>query len=152
MNDAPTANAPASYSSTEQVSLTLHGTGLSIADVDAASGSVQATLSVVSGTLTVTAGASGVSVLGSGSNSVSLTGTVAQINDLLAGNLGATANYVINNDAPPASDTLTLLINDQGNTGSGGARAARPTRRSTSRPSTMLPRPTRRPVTAPPSR
>ncbi len=123
VNDAPTANAPASYSSTEQVSLTLHGTGLSIADVDAASGSVQATLSVVSGTLTVTAGASGVSVLGSGSNSVSLTGTLAQINNLLAGNLGATASYLINSDTPPATDTLTLLINDQGNTGSGGAQS-----------------------------
>ncbi len=123
VNDAPTANVPASYSATEQVSLTLHGTGLSIADADAASGSVQATLSVVSGSLTITAGTTGVTVLGSGSSSVTLTGTVAQINDLLAGNVGATASYVISSDAPPATDSLTLLINDQGNTGSGGAQS-----------------------------
>ena len=64
------------------------------------------------------------SVLGSGSDSVTLTGTLAQINDLLAGNFGATASYVINSDAPPASDTLTLSVDDGGNTGSGGAQTA----------------------------
>ncbi|MES2089529.1 MAG: DUF4347 domain-containing protein, partial [Pseudomonadota bacterium] len=53
VNDAPTATiTPTSYSATEQTSLTLQGTGLAIADVDAASATVQATLSVVSGTLT----------------------------------------------------------------------------------------------------
>jgi hypothetical protein len=36
VNDAPTATiTPATYAATEQVALTLHGTGLSIADVDA---------------------------------------------------------------------------------------------------------------------
>ena len=106
---------------TEQTSLTLHGTGLSIGDVDAGGASVTATLSVVSGTLTVTAGTTGAAVSGSGSNSVTLTGTLTQINNLLAGNLGATASYIISSDAPPASDTLTLSVNDGGNTGSGGA-------------------------------
>ena len=71
--------------------------------------SVTATLSVVSGTLTVTAGTTGAAVSGSGSNSVTLTGTLTQINNLLAGNLGATASYIISSDTPPASDTLTLL-------------------------------------------
>jgi hypothetical protein len=120
VNDSPTASAPASYNAAEQVSLTLHGTGLSIADIDAAGGNVQVTLSVVSGTLTVTDGTTGVTVAGSGSNSVTLTGTVVQINNLLAGNLGATASYLINSNEPPATDTLTLLVDDQGNTGSGG--------------------------------
>ena len=60
---------------------------------------------------------------GSGSNSVTLTGTLTQINDLLAGNLGATASYLINSDTPPASDTLTLSVDDGGNTGSGGAQS-----------------------------
>ena len=85
VNDAPTATiTPASYSATEQTSLTLHGTGLSIADVDAASSSVTATVSVVSGTLTAAAGSTGVTVGGSGTSSVTLTGTLTQINDLLA--------------------------------------------------------------------
>ena len=88
VNDAPTATiTPATYAATEQTSLTLHGTGLSIADVDAGSASVTATLSVVSGTLTVTAGTTGAAVSGSGTNSVTLTGTLTQINNLLAGNL-----------------------------------------------------------------
>ena len=125
VNDAPTATiTPATYSATEQTSLTLHGTGLSIADVDAGSASITATLSVVSGTLTVTAGTTGAAVSGSGTNSVMLTGTLTQINNLLAGNLGANATYSINSNTPPASDTLTLLVNDGGNTGSGGALSA----------------------------
>ena len=47
---------PATYAATEQVGLTLHGTGLSIADADAGGADITATLSVVSGTLTVNAG------------------------------------------------------------------------------------------------
>ncbi|RZI79930.1 MAG: hypothetical protein EOP38_24035, partial [Rubrivivax sp.] len=123
VNDAPTVTITApSYSATEQSTLPLHGTGLSIADLDAASASVQATLSVVSGTLTVAAGSTGVVVSGSGTNTVTLTGTLAQINTLLAGGSGGTATYILNSDTPPASDTLTLAVNDQGNTGSGGAK------------------------------
>ncbi|WP_445372870.1 putative Ig domain-containing protein [Methylomonas sp. HW2-6] len=121
VNDAPTATiSPASYSATEQISLTLHGTGLSIADVDAGSSSVQATLSVVSGTLTAGAGTTGVTVSGSGTGSITLTGSLSQINNLLAGNASGSLSYIINSDTPPATDTLTLSVNDQGNTGSGG--------------------------------
>ncbi|MBT0960381.1 DUF4347 domain-containing protein, partial [Denitromonas iodatirespirans] len=122
LNDAPTATiVPTSYNATEQTTLTLHGTGLSIADVDDGGVGVQATVSVVSGTLSATAGSTGVSVSGSGSNSITLTGTVTQINTLLAGTSGGTLSYVINSDTPPSSDTLTLQANDLGNSGSGGA-------------------------------
>ena len=55
VNDAPTATiTPAAYAATEQTSLILHGTGLSVADVDAGAASVTVTVSVVSGTLTAT--------------------------------------------------------------------------------------------------
>ena len=70
--------------------MTLHGTGLSIADVDAGSTTVQATLGVVSGTLTVTAGTTGVTVSNSGTATVTLSGTLTQINNLLAGSLSGT--------------------------------------------------------------
>ncbi|HEX5127768.1 MAG TPA: DUF4347 domain-containing protein, partial [Rhodocyclaceae bacterium] len=124
-NDAPTATiAAASYNATEQVSLALAGTGLSIGDIDAASGSMTATLSVTSGALTASAGTSGALVGGSGSNTITLTGTLAQINDLLTGNGGANIFYLINADTPPATDTLVLSVNDNGNTGSGGALTA----------------------------
>ena len=63
VNDAPVATiTPVSYSATEQTSLSLKNNGLSISDVDAGSGSLTVTLSVVEGTLTVTAGSSGASV------------------------------------------------------------------------------------------
>ncbi|WP_461175385.1 DUF4347 domain-containing protein, partial [Uliginosibacterium flavum] len=123
VNDAPTATiTPTSYNVNEQTTLTLQGTGLAIADVDAASASVTATVSVVSGTLSAAAGTTGVGISGSGTSSITLTGTLTQINNLLAGNLSGTLSYIINSNTPPASDTLTLGVNDGGNTGSGGAK------------------------------
>ena len=60
-NDAPTATiTPTSYNVTEQTNLKLHGTGLSIADIDAGSNAISITLSVTQGILTVVAGNSGV--------------------------------------------------------------------------------------------
>src|SRR5690606_6456251 len=94
VNDAPVATIdPASYNATEQTGLALQGTGLSISDVDAGTSSVRATLSVTSGVLTVLAGTSGATVSGSGTTSVVLNGTLAQINALLAGTGGATITY-----------------------------------------------------------
>ena len=122
VNDAPTATiTSATYAATEQTTLTLHGTGLSIADVDAASATVTATLSVTTdtygGVLAVAAGSTGVTVSNSGTQSVTLSGSVAQINALLAGSSSGTVTYTANNDRPIASTTLTLSVNDGGNTG-----------------------------------
>ena len=121
VNDAPTATiTPATYAATEQVALTLHGTGLSIADVDAGGAAVRATVSVTSGILTAAAGTTGVTVTGSGTATVTLDGTLTQINNLLAGNLSGTLTYTANSDTPAASATLTLTASDLGNTGTGG--------------------------------
>ena len=57
---------------------------MSVADVDAGSATVTATLSVEHGILNVTAGTSGAIVGGSGTGSVTITGTIAQINALSA--------------------------------------------------------------------
>jgi hypothetical protein len=120
VNDAPTAAiTPVTYAATEQVSLSLKNTGLSVADVDGLSGTV--TLSVGEGTLNVTAGGSGATVLNSGTSSVTLTGTLAQINALLSTNATSAVSYIDNTDTPSANTTLTLQISDNGNTGSGGA-------------------------------
>ncbi len=63
VNDAPVATISAgSYAVNEQTSLNLHGTGLSISDVDAGSSTVEATISVVSGVLTASTGTTGVTV------------------------------------------------------------------------------------------
>ena len=74
------------------------------------------TLSVTSGTLTVTTGTSGAGVAGSGTSSVTITGTVAQINALLNTDGTSTVSYV---DSVGGTKTLTLLIHDNGNTGGG---------------------------------
>src|SRR6185312_10041200 len=70
---------------------------------------------------TVGVGTSGALVAsGNGTNAVTITGTIAQINDLLNTNATSTVTYIDNTDTPSASATLTLLIHDNGNTGTGG--------------------------------
>ena len=59
---------------------------------------------------------------GSGTNLVTITGTIAQINGVLNGDATATLTFTgdIDADDTPNSTTLTLQINDNGFTGSGG--------------------------------
>ena len=57
----------------------------------------------------------------SGTSSVTITGTVAQINALLNTNATSAVTYVDNTDTPSATSTLTLSVNDNGNTGTGGS-------------------------------
>ncbi|MEA3060543.1 MAG: hypothetical protein QOJ94_324, partial [Sphingomonadales bacterium] len=94
---------------------------MSVADVDAASGNVTATVSVDYGILNASAGTSGVVLSGSGTATVTISGTLAQINDFLSTNGTSSFGYVPNTDTPPASTTLHLQVNDNGNTGSGGS-------------------------------
>ncbi len=122
VNDAPVATiTPTTYGATEQTSLSLKNNGLAVSDVDSLGGVEKVTLSVTEGTLTVTAGTSGATVSGSGSKSVAITGTLAQINALLNTDGTSTVSYVDNTYNPAPSAALTLSINDNGNTGSGGA-------------------------------
>ena len=122
VNDDPTATiSPNSYSATEQTALVLHGTGLSVSDPDAGTSDVTVKLSVGSGKLNVTAGDSDVVVTNSGTSIVTLVGSIAEINALLAGGGAKTVTYINDSDTPPASTTLTLSVNDGGSTGSGGA-------------------------------
>jgi hypothetical protein len=124
LNDAPSVNiTQTSYLADEQTPLSLQGTGLSIADPDAATSTVQLSLSVGTGTLSVTAGSSGVAVANSGIHSITLTGTVAQINALLDGSANGTLTYLDERDAP-TPDTLVLSMDDLANGGSGGAMTA----------------------------
>ena len=80
--------------------------------------------------------ANGVTVTGSGSGTLVLTGSIADINAFIA------ASRVSYLSAPNANGdvTLTATVNDLGNTGSGGAsppatRSSCASRRSTTRPS-----------------
>ncbi|WP_033130053.1 type I secretion C-terminal target domain-containing protein, partial [Aeromonas aquatica] len=89
--------------------------GLQVKDVDAGSGDMKVTLSVEHGTLNLPSG-SGVTVVGNGSGSLVLTGSLDAINALLNGGL----TYQGNPDYH-GGDNLTMVTNDNGNTGSGGA-------------------------------
>jgi VCBS repeat-containing protein len=113
-NDAPVATiTPTTYSATEQVSLNLKNS-MSVSDVDSLGGVETATLSVTEGTLTVTAGTSGAVVSGNGTNTVTVTGTLTQINALLNTDSTSTVSYIDATDSPSASATLRLSINDNG--------------------------------------
>ncbi|MEJ8855830.1 tandem-95 repeat protein [Variovorax robiniae] len=114
-NDPPVNTLPPTYGTGKDQSLAL--TGLSVADPDVETGEISVTLSVTSGTLTGTSGA-GVTVTGSGTASLSLTGTLASINAFLA---SAAAPLFVPAAGSTADVTLTMLTNDGGNTGTGGA-------------------------------
>ncbi|RZL00316.1 MAG: tandem-95 repeat protein, partial [Rubrivivax sp.] len=122
VNDAPTAVIGQSvYDAVEQTDMALHNTGLRIGDVDAGTDSVQVRLDAQDGLISVNPGATGVSVTNSGTRGVILFGRVDQINELLDGLNGGTIVYRHASDTPPATDTLTLTINDLGHTGTGGS-------------------------------
>jgi hypothetical protein len=108
------------FVATEQVATNLKGT-LSVADVDGGAGSETVTLSVDYGVLHVAAGTSGAVVTNNDSAAVTITGTIAQINALLSTDASSAITYTANTDTPPASATLTLHIDDGGNSGAGGA-------------------------------
>ena len=118
VNDAPVNTLPASPISVVEDGSTVVS-GLSVNDVDAGSGSLAVTLIVANGKLTVqTAVAGGVtSITGNGTASVTLTGSRNQINATLA---NATGLIYLPNANFFGPDTLTMLTNDLGNSGSGG--------------------------------
>ena len=120
INDAPVVIAPGSaLTATEQTGLNIHASGFSVTDSDEADLGGLATLSVGEGILTVTEGDSGISIdSGNASNSVILSGTIAQINSLLNGTSSGTIIYFNDSDNPSASTVLTVTVNDEGNSGS----------------------------------
>ncbi|MFB2702854.1 retention module-containing protein [Aeromonas veronii] len=114
VNDAPINVMPTiPQVAQEDQPFVIHG--LQVKDVDAGNSPIKVTLSVEHGTLTLPAG-SGVTVVGNGTGSLVLTGTLADLNALLSGGV----TYQGNSDFY-GNDALTMVTNDQGNTGSGGA-------------------------------
>ncbi|MCG8379016.1 MAG: DUF4347 domain-containing protein, partial [Proteobacteria bacterium] len=119
VNDAPVVNAPVlplAYTA----GMDIHGTGFTAADIDAGTASnLVVTLSSNDGNITVAAGNSGLgSITGNGSPTVTLTGTITQIDNFLKGNTTGTINYTTLNGVP-GDDTFTVSVNDMGNTGGG---------------------------------
>ena len=96
------STAPGSaLDATEKINLAIHGTGFSVADVDEAGSGAIATLSVGEGTITVVEGDSGVTITGgNGTGTVTLSGTIAQLDNLLTGGGTGTITYLNSNDTP----------------------------------------------------
>lgn len=117
VNDAPTITLTGALTVREDVSTAL--TGIVFADPDAGSGSVVVTFEVARGTLTASS-AAGVTVAGSGTGTITLTGTIPDLNVFVA-NSNVFFLTVPNDDQ---NVQLTVTIDDQGNTGSGGALTA----------------------------
>jgi VCBS repeat-containing protein len=124
VNDAPTIQAPATVTSSECTELPFN-TGsrmITIADVDAGVNLVQVTLSVPQGQgtlklasttdLTITAGANN-------TYTMTFTGTVAKVNAALSG-----LSFIPLSGEWTGTVTLTITVNDQGQSGTGSALSA----------------------------
>ena len=116
VNNAPTITAPASVTTPVDTAFTFAGT-VSVADADAGTAPVQVTLNAAGGTVTL-ASTAGLAVTGNGTASVTATGPIASQNAALNG-LQFTPGAGFSGAA-----SLVVGIDDQGNTGIGGAQTA----------------------------
>ncbi|HEY3320156.1 MAG TPA: tandem-95 repeat protein [Planctomycetota bacterium] len=111
VNDAPVLTVPGAKTTLEDTALAI--SGISGADVDASTGAMRATLSVGNGVLYVNP--AGVTVTGNSTASLTVTAALASLNTAL-GTLTYTPAAQYN-----GSDTLNIILDDQGNTGTGGS-------------------------------
>ena len=119
VNDAPINTLPTSYTTGEDGG-PLSLSGVSISDVDAGAGVETITLSVPTGSGSLAAAsAGGVTASGSGGTSVTLNGTLSDLNSYLAG--ASTRPTFTSAPDYNGAVILTMLTNDNGNTGAGGA-------------------------------
>lgn len=116
VNDAPSVSAPASLTVAAPGTTPLGG--ISVADPDAAGGNVTLTLAASAGALNATPG-TGVSLSGAGTAQLTLIGTLANLNAFLA---AAHVSFVAAGALPNNAATIALTVNDNGNSGTGGAK------------------------------
>jgi len=127
LNDPPTVTLPSDQSTDEDTPLTI--SGISIGDRDAGSGELVATLTVLPvdtvemGTLSVNSGV-GADVGGNGTKTLTLTGTVTEINATLADAAALTFDPL---DHVNGVVEISISVNDQGHTGSGGEKTTNAT-------------------------
>ena len=120
VNDAPVIAAPAPQITSEDTSLVFSigsGNAISVSDVDAESDAVQVTLTASNGVITLSgiAGLSFTTGDGSADPLLSFTGTLTAINAALN---GLTFSPALNFAGAAA---IQVVVNDQGNNGSGGS-------------------------------
>lgn len=120
VNDAPENELPTGPQNTDDFGRITFSSesynAITVSDVDGEDGDLTVTLTVQYGTLRI-ADFSGVDVSGDYTSSVTLTGTVDEINAALDG-----LEYTSNPGYCHAPDKLTITSDDNGNTGAGGAK------------------------------
>src|SRR5205823_3792670 len=120
VNNAPVLSVPGAQATNEDTDLAFAaggGNGISVSDVDAGASPVKITLSVNHGLLTLS-GTTGLTFSvgdGTGDAAMTFTGSLTDINAALA---GLTFSPALNYNGPA---TLSISVDDQGNTGTGGA-------------------------------
>jgi large repetitive protein len=119
VNDAPVNILPADAAVGTAFSNTAMAIGgVAVSDVDAGDGTMTVHVTVANGSATFSlAGGSGVSAGANGSGDVTLSGSASQLNAALA-----TLSYK-SHDGFTGIDTISVVTNDGGNTGSGGAKS-----------------------------
>ncbi|MFP6619269.1 MAG: Ig-like domain-containing protein [Pirellulaceae bacterium] len=116
LNDSPTWTLPGAQQVDKNQSLAI--SGISVIDVDAGNGTLQVSLSAQHGVLTVaqTTGLQFTTGDGAADAQLVFTGTLTNLNAALGGLVyQPTQNF-------HGGETIQLSVNDQGNTGAGGAR------------------------------
>ena len=118
VNQAPVNSVPSAQNTADATPLVFSsgkGNPISVSDADSGGGVEQISLSVTSGTLTFS-GTAGLAVTAGANASAAMTvqGTLANINAALNGLTYVSTQYF------NGTDTLTLLSNDLGNSGTGG--------------------------------
>ncbi|WP_218653202.1 putative Ig domain-containing protein [Nostoc sp. TCL26-01] len=118
VNEAPAIALPQSQSVAENTNLIING--ISISDVDAGSGKLQVTVAANQGVLTLVQTTELTFITGDGNTdgSLTFTGTLTAINQALTGLIYR------GNPSFSGNDTITVTVNDLGNSGSGGALTA----------------------------
>ncbi|MBK7238075.1 MAG: tandem-95 repeat protein [Sterolibacteriaceae bacterium] len=112
VNDPPAVFAPAAIAVIEDLPSAI--AGIVVHDVDAGGGSVTATFTVSSGTLSASSG--GGVVVGGSAIALTLTGSISNLNAFLGANSLSFTTALDDTSAV----TLGVSLNDAGNTGSGG--------------------------------
>ncbi len=126
VNDAPVNTVPGTQTTGDTVPLvfsTANTNAISIVDLDAAAGVLQVSFgtgAAANGTLTLAnPGGTLTSLTGNGTEQVIATGTLTALNAALNGPSGSLTYTPVAGTS--AARTITMITNDQGNTGSGGA-------------------------------
>ena len=116
VNDTPTASGPANLTAREQSSLRIDGTGFTVGDIDSDMSDIEVVFNVTEGIIFTSFGDSGVAV-SNDAGTTTITGTATEISNLLAGSTTGFVIYQNNSDSPSSTATLTMTVNDLGNTG-----------------------------------